>query len=248
MAQLPKEIEARFDDFSAQWKVEHEKVIAELAAYRTGYLQSYSRIVSLNAWRESLLSTQISADALAFFLEAQNDALVSHVFAGMGSWRSALKSLRSCIENVGFCLFYKDHPVELELWHHGQHRLEFSALFDYLSRHPQVASINRQCSGLDVLRKEYGVLSRAVHGSATFRMTAGQQSTALWESSKANLSRWAIRESATLAGLNLLLLVMFRDHLQGARLPSLRDVISLAVPASKYALVKQQLGVSLSPH
>jgi hypothetical protein len=143
-------------------------------------------------------------------------------------------------------LFYKDHPVELELWQRGQHRMEFNALFDYLSRHPQIASVSRQCSGLDVVRKEYGVLSRAVHGSATFRMTAGQDSTALWESSKVNLAKWATRESVSLTGLNLLLMAMFRQHLQGARLPTLRSLISLAVPASKYGLVKKELGVSLS--
>ena len=62
-----------------------------------------------------VLEPRMTADSLAFFLEAQNDALVSHVFGNLGSWRSALKALRSCIENVAFCLYYKDHPVELHL-------------------------------------------------------------------------------------------------------------------------------------
>lgn len=245
MAQLRKEIEAKFDEFSAQWRAEQGKIALELSGFRAQYLQSYARIGSLNGWREYILVTVVPAGALAFFLEAQNDALVSHVFACFGSWRSALKALRSCIENVAFCLFYKDHPVELELWHRGQHRMEFATLWDYFSRHPQIASIDRASSGLDILRKEYSVLSRAVHGSGTFRMTAGQDSTALWTSAKPNLGAWITRESTTLAGVNLLLLAMFREQLQGTRLPVLRALISLAVPTSRYATVKRSLDVSL---
>ena len=115
MSLLLKETETNFKNFDTAWRADMARVATELAKKDTIFLTSYRRIVSLQAWR-TFLELRISADSLAFFLEAQNDALTSHVFASLGSWRSALKALRSCIENVAFCLYYKDHPVEFRLW------------------------------------------------------------------------------------------------------------------------------------
>jgi hypothetical protein len=162
---LLDEIEVNFDEFRHQWEGELSGVLSELAKKRKNYLSSYTRLTSLNSWREELVSQVVSPDSLAFFLEAQNDALISHVFASMGSWRSALKSLRGCIENTLHCLYFKDHPVELQLWSVGRFRLAFSELCDYFLHHPQFDAVPPHLSGLDLVRKEYGVLSRAVHGS-----------------------------------------------------------------------------------
>src|SRR5437867_1900885 len=148
MALLLKEIEANFDAFSTQWKAELGAVSAHLANERAYYVSSYIRVASLNAWREALLSGLISSGSLAFFLEAQNDAVISHVLASLGSWRSALKSLRSCIENVCSCLYYKDHPVELELWTAGNHRMDFINLIKYLWRHPELQGVRKSITGL----------------------------------------------------------------------------------------------------
>jgi hypothetical protein len=48
-----------------------------------------------------------------------------------------------------------------------------------------------------------------------------------------------------LAALNLLLTSMFKQHLQGTRLPALRDIVALAVPASRHAAVRARLQVTL---
>lgn len=245
MAHLLDEIEANFDAFSAQWKAELSDACKQLATGRDRYLNSYARLTSLNSWREELLSQVIPADSLAFFLEAQNDALVSHVFANMGSWRAALKSLRACIENVLSCLYFKDHPVELELWAKGTFRIGFSELCDYLSRHPLIRAVPRGITGLELIRNEYAVLSRAVHGAAAFRMTAGGDATTLWSSEVKDLRVWNTRESKTIAGLNLLLLVMFCRELQGTAHRGLRTAVGLAVPASKRSGIKASLNVTL---
>jgi len=136
MTLLLKEIEANFNAFDGNWRKHMGEVSAELAKQKPRFLQSYRRIVSLQAWR-GFLESRISSDSLSFFLEAQNDALTSHVFASLGSWRSSLKALRSCIENVIFCLYYKDHPVEYTLWEAGHHKPPIAELLAYLERHPR---------------------------------------------------------------------------------------------------------------
>jgi hypothetical protein len=136
MSLLLKETEANFEAFDHDWRNSMAQVATELANDRAPFLMSYRRMVSLHAWR-AFLEKRISESSLAFFLEAQNDGLTSHVFANLGSWRSALKALRSCIENVMFCLYYKDHPVELILWEKGLHRPQISDFITYLERHPQ---------------------------------------------------------------------------------------------------------------
>src|SRR5215213_4616852 len=122
MSLIRLEIEANFERFTQSWKSDLPRVMASLDTHSATFLESYSRLVSMNAWRSNILEDRISTGSLEFFAEALNDALVSHVFARIGSWRSALISLRSCIENTCYCLFYKDHPVELRLWEGGTHR------------------------------------------------------------------------------------------------------------------------------
>lgn len=220
-------------------------VAKNLDADKDKYQKSYSRLVSLQAWR-SFLGTSISEGSLAFFLEAQNDALVSHVLARLGSWRAALKALRSCIENTVFCLFYMDHPVELQLWHRGAHKLGSGEMFKYLERHPQVALVSEPLTGLPILQEEYATLSRAVHGSsAGFRMTVDARSTLLWSDARSSLGKWSTREQKTVSNLNLLLLTIFAEKLQGSSFSALRQAVSLAVPTAKYAQIRRDLGVSL---
>src|SRR5204862_7086402 len=143
------------------------RCIAALDAHRDAFLSSYSRIASMNAWRSDMLETIVSASSLEFFAEALNDVLISHVFARFGSWRSALMSLRSCIENTCYCLYYKDHPVELRLWESGKHRPPFAEIHGYLASHPDIEPLGSSpVTGLANLKSEYGTLSRAVHASA----------------------------------------------------------------------------------
>jgi hypothetical protein len=244
MRLLLKETEANFKSFDAAWRQAMDRVGGELAKEGATFLTSYRRLVSLQAWR-AFLQSRISASSLAFFLEAQNDALVSHVFANLGSWRAALKSLRSCIENVAFCLYYKDHPVEFQLWETGKHKPPISDYLNYLEHHPQrvtVASVDP----IPHLQTEYSTLSKAVHASAkSFRMTKDVKTTQLWNEAKASLGQWQTREGAVLANLNLLLLAHFRDQIGGAAEPGLRESIGLAVAPTLFPDIKTNLNVVL---
>lgn len=239
-----KETEANFGAFDVHWRNDMGKVSAELSKDGPFYLASYRRLTSLQAWRAHL-ETHISEGSLAFFLEAQNDALTSHVFACLGSWRSALKALRSCIDNILFCLYYKDHPVELEMWHAGNHKPTFSDLFSYLEHHPACVR-TATLDAVQPLRNEYTTLSKAVHASAkSFRMTRDIKGTLLWSDSKEQKGKWESRESAVIANINLLLLALFRNDLSGVAAPGLRDAISLAISPSKYSDIKNHMKVAL---
>jgi hypothetical protein len=241
------ELEANFESFSVAWKGELPKVISSLGKHRDEFLKSYSRIASINAWRNVILETRISEASLEFFSEALNDAVTSHVFAQFGTWRSALMSLRSCIENVSYCLFYMDHPVELRLWGAGRHRPGFSETLDYLEHHPDVAPLgNSPVTGLASLKEEYSTLSRAVHASAKgFRMSSNGPGTVLWKPDAASLALWRTREQHTLVALNLLLTAIFRDLLAGTQQPSLRKALGGVIPTSMHAKVKTELKVTI---
>ena len=127
------EIERNFGSFEKKWRVEREDANGNLQKMgHEIFFDSYKGIVSLQAWRECLLKNTISSDSLSFFIEAQNDALVSHVLSQHGMWRSALQSLRSMIENVSFCLYYMDHRIELLLWNQGKCHHTISFFFKYL--------------------------------------------------------------------------------------------------------------------
>jgi hypothetical protein len=241
-----RELEENFETFRTTWDAERQTAVTTLQRHRPEFMESYFRIVSMQAWRADVLEQQISPGALSFFLEAQNDALVSHVLAQMGSWRQALQALRSAIENVLFCAYYMNHPVELALWSTGAHKVSFSELIDYFSRHPKAQGLPPSVTGIAIAKSEYGVLSRAVHASAqSFRMTQDGHATQLWIPDRGRIGPWLTREKAAIAAINLLLLTLFRDQLQGAALPGTRKAISLAVPKSRHYDIKNHLGVRL---
>lgn len=241
------ELAANFDSFTAAWKSELPNSISALDSFRNDFLKSYSRIASLNAWRGNVLEHRISGQSLEFFAEALNDALVSHVFARLGSWRSALMALRSCIENTCYCLYYADHPIEQRLWDSGRHRPAFSEIHTYLENHPDITGLgNTPINGLSSVKEEYGVLSRAVHASArTFRMSPGAHQIALWKADAISLGQWRTREQRTLCSLNLLLASMFRDLLSGTQLPGLRKALAIVIPLSMHGRVKRDLKIAL---
>jgi hypothetical protein len=246
MSGVSVEIQENFKQFSQTWIGELNTVSKKLEQQDKKFLQSYARLVSLQAWRKHIIEPDCSAEALRFFLEAQNDALVSHVLARLGSWRSALQALRSCLENVVSCLFYKDHPIELEMWVQGRYRFGFRDGWDYLSKHPKFVSINKDYNGLNVISREHATLSKAVHAaSRDFRMTGDASTVLLWSYSEPSLNKWLVRESTTIRGANLLLLTIFCDKLSATRLPDLRRAVSLAIPTGMHGRVKSTFGVTL---
>lgn len=148
-----------------------------------------------------------------------NDALVSHVSASFGAWRSSLQALRSCLENALCSIYYKDHPVELLLWAQGRYRIGFAELHRYLSEHPSLVKYELHLTGLDIIADEYATLSKAVHASAaSFRMTDPASMVLLWSNEPAKIGMWAARERKVLEGLSLLMICMHSERLQGTLL------------------------------
>lgn len=247
MTALEDEIDSNQAKFFERWTTAASgnwKVLS--AAGARNYRESYRRIASLNAIRTALVDPSSSKESAAFFLEAQNDALVSHVNAGIGAWRSSLQSLRGCLENALSYLYYKDHPVELALWAKGAFRLGFSELERYLSSHPATQGKTSTQRALDLISSEYSVLSKAVHSSAeSFRMTAGADTTLLWSTEIPRLNMWSTRERRVLEGVVIQLIGHFANELEGARNIVLRETLSFAVPASKRAQLKSDFNITI---
>jgi hypothetical protein len=245
-AALKAELHSNFDEFSLQWRADLNDVANLLSTQKTIFQESYIRIASIQSWRVLVVQDQMDEDSEAFFFEAQNDLLVSHCLAQCGSFRQALKSLRSCIENVFFALFYMDHPIELTQWLQGKHRLTFSAGLTYFQNHPLLSAWGHSNTGLNLLSKEYSTLSKAVHASALqFRMTSDLVDSKLWVADKVAVGQWASREKAVIGSINLLLLHIFTKQLQGAKLRSLREGIGLVIAKTKHLDIKKRLKVTL---
>ncbi len=246
---LQAEIRKNFSKFEAQWPTDLAAASAALEASKEAFAKSYIRITSIQAWRTSVIAGSVDEDSLAFFFEAQNDFLISHCLARSGSFRQALKSLRSAIENVFFSMYYKDHPVELEKWRDGRHKLGFTELSNYFESHPALNGKDKNETGLALIGGEYATLSKAVHGSAKgFRMTKNLIDIQLWSGDIPSVGRWASREKAVISGINLLLLHLFRDELQGVKHRNLRETLGLVLPKSAHSSIKNNLGVKLIVH
>jgi len=242
---LKAEVEENFKDFATRSTAELQASQTALAARASAYQRDYERLVSLQAWRTHIMEPR-AATGLPFFLEAQNDGLVAHIMARQGAWRTSLMSLRSAIENVCNALYYMDHPVEATLWGLGKHRLGYADLTEYLKRHPAFLGVSEAGHYVGEMSAEYSELSKAVHASAAnFRMTAAGQMPRLWSSAASDVDAWMERSTRTLLSINLVLLVTFREHLQGAAHRNLRKAISLAIPPNRQAKIHENLGVKL---
>lgn len=241
------EIEHNYEVFEAQWPTDLTNAIVGLAPTKKHFAASFVRISTIQAWRTSVLTEMMDDDSLAFFFEAQNDFLVSHCLARCGSFRQALKGLRSAIENVYFSLYYKDHLVELAKWNLGYHKLGFTELHKYFEGHPSILGKDVNLTGLDVLKSEYATLSKAVHGSAkNFRMTKDLIDIRLWGNDAHSVGQWATREKSVITALNKLLLYIFAKELLGTKNRALRESIGLIMPGSTCTSFKTELGINLA--
>lgn len=244
MTDVSAEIDANFAAFRTAWPIAIASNLKALEA-RPVYAESYRRIASFQALKAYIIQPNVKADAAAFFIEAQNDILLSHVQASIGSWRISLQSLRSAIENVGACLYFMDHPVELELWKSGELRLSFSAITKYFESHPALKGLP---AGIvfDLVKDEYATLSKAVHGSAVnFWMTNDDKSIALWSTDAARSGMWATREKNVLQGLGLLTVALFSDQLTGTKGTNVRDTLSLLFSAKQKKKLLEHLKVNV---
>lgn len=246
MRQLAIELDRSFEQFTTHWQQDRTDAFDQLDAHREIFRLSYRRIASLQAWRAYIVEPMMSSESIAFFLEAQNDALASHINARVGAWRSALQALRSCIENVLCSLYYKDHPVEARMWQIGTHRLAFSALLSYAQNHPDINGLPASITGLADIASEYSTLSRAVHASASgFRMTQDGSVVQLFAANKPNLGRWSSRERLAIASVNLILLAFYREELDCTKQRDLRKAVSFSIHNDKKAQIRAELGVRL---
>jgi len=245
MTPLEEEIENNRQVFFKGWT----KALSENSANlgnNAAFVGSYRRLSCLNAIQNGLISKEFSTGSAAFFVEAQNDALVSHINASVGSWRSALQSLRSSIENVLSSFYYSSHPVELELWSDGKFRIGFQELHKFLSTHPRIRKINANTSGLTDLKSEYETLSKAVHASAiSFRMTGGQDKVSLWSTDQGKLSAWSTRERKVIEAVCALTSCFFVDDLQGAKNQTLRTMLQFVIRSSRRTAFRTDLKINL---
>jgi hypothetical protein len=241
---LISEIKSNYNGFLQDWQGE---LSTRLSSLNTAHFEnSYMRLTSLQAWRSNIIEPYLSDGCVGFFVEAQNDALISHIQASMGSWRVALKAQRSLIENILLCLYYKDHPVEFVLWEQGKFRIPFSEALPYFKKHPAISILPDGITGLGVIDQEYGKLSKAVHSSSIdFRMTEDGKALSLWKADKKYENIWESHEKKTLQGINLLLISFFKEYLQGTNLGGLRETLGFVIPPEKDAEIKKSLGVKI---
>ena len=247
-SQIEQEIDANHAVFFKRWTAEAEKNWKSLSQGDV-YKHSYRRICSLQAVKTHLILPHYSPGSSAFFFEAHNDALVSHVSASIGAWRSALKALRSCQENILAAIYFNEHPIELELWESGKFRIGFAELLRYMERHPRLAGFGPQISGVVTLASEFETLSKAVHASAAnFRMTDSVSSVLLWSSDARKRAMWATRERKVIEGVSLLLVCLHSAMLQGTALTPLRSVLSFSITPSNRKRLKQVTKVHIPEH
>jgi hypothetical protein len=243
MPQLENEIDANYAAFFKDWTAQAVRNWRALNGSEA-YKLSYRRLCALQAIKTNLVVPRYSQGSAAFFFEAHNDALVSHVNASIGAWRSALQALRSCEENILSAVYYNDHPIELELWETGRFNLAFSELLRYAEKHPRLSPFGLQITGLEMLRSEYATLSKAVHASAAnFRMTDTVSDVLLWNTDQIRVSMWATRERKVLEAVCLLLVCLHSAQLQGTALTQLRNVLSFAITAANRKRLRQSTKV-----
>jgi len=240
-----KETEANFLKFSKEWEdsaLRNKNTLHK----EEQYLQSYRRMAALQSLKIDILQPSLSVESMAFINEAHNDALFSHVAASMGAWRSSLQSLRSCLENCLCGLYYNDHPVELRRWEIGSFRIGFTDLLNYFEEHPDISFLKPPINPVPTLRAEYAELSKAVHGSRkNFRMTDSISKSLLWDVKKDRCGKWATREKKSLGALSILVIILYKKDLEGAKKSSTRMALSMLFDETLKRKIKSDIGVSI---
>lgn len=234
--------------FEAEQHSQSQDAYIVLGQSKDLFLESYKRLITLNSWAEYLLQGTFEPNVMEFFIEAQNDALIAHLLARQGMWRPSLQSLRSCIENVLVGHYYCDHSVELKQWEQGEHRIGFTALGTYFTGHPNFQRCrNPNLSSIEILKREYAVLSKAVHGSSkAFRMGDVNKIPNVYLPDNVLLAKWLVNQRNVLQGLNLFLIAFHREKLLGTAFPGLRKSLSFVFNAKLSAEIKAEYAVVIT--
>ena len=209
-------------------------------------LLSYARIASLNAIKVDLVKDVFPVGAAQFFYEAHNDALISHVNASYGSWRPALQSLRSFMENTLSAIYFLDHPVEFARWEQGTFRIAPRELRAYVGEHPKLELIAGPLNVKGTLDNEYSTLSKAVHASnSLFRMTNADGKINIAKPSIPELGKWSKREKEAFDICLVVLIGVLQEHLDGAKLSQLRSSLSFALGPKSRSALKTHYSISI---
>jgi hypothetical protein len=171
---------------------------------------------------------------------------VAHVNASFGSWRPALQALRSFMENTMSAIYYLDHPVEFEKWSTGDFQISPKEMREYIAEHPKLAKLVKELDLKAALDKEYGTLSKAVHGSSSlFRMTTADGKTNFANPSAADLGKWSARERSSVGICITALVGVFSHHLDGAKMQNLRTALRIAIQSNSRAALKKHMDISI---
>lgn len=245
MVKVRAEIRQNYHAFSKKTSTSISKNISDFEG--AGKLvESYARIASINAFKLDIVEPHFPSGAADFFFEAHNDALISHVNASYGSWRSALQALRSFMENTMMAIFYLDHPVEFIKWSEGNFKLSPREIREYVSEHPKLKKVACELMLKSALDEEYATLSKAVHGSSSlFRMTTGDGKTNIANPSLADLGKWSARERSAVDICMTSLAAVASDYLDGAKMPNLRTALSVSIQKNSRAALKKHLGITI---
>lgn len=243
MAKVPSQIKSNYLAFT---KTVSSSIVANIEGFKGDekLVESYSRIAAINALKVDLVEPNFPKGAAHFFFEAHNDALLSHVNASFGSWRPALQSLRSFMENTLAAVYYMDHPVEYEKWSVGEFQLSPREMRDYIAGHPRLIALVKELDLKAALDKEYGTLSKAVHGSSSlFRMTSADGKTNIASPSMADLGKWSARERNAVDICITVVLAVISSFLDGTKMQNLRAALSNAVQTKSRAALKKHMNI-----
>ena len=241
---MAEELDGNFASFEARWTKELSGALGALGTEQA-FRDVFGRLVSIQAWRSEVLEESLSDGALQFALEGQNDLLVSYILARGGQWRSSLQAQRAALENYLCAIYFKDHPVELELWSLGKYRPSFTDLLSYIKSLPVNIGRDARSFGYDIIKREYAVLSKAVHGSAVAFRMATDGGPEFFSVDLVKMRQWQARLRQVIRGLNLLLLAIYADDLSASRKRGLRKAMTYAFKKGDKAWVKTTYKVTL---
>jgi len=245
MVKVAEEIKANYLAFA---QTVSDTVVANIASFKGDdkLSESYARIAAINALKVDLVEPHFPKGAAHFFFEAHNDALLSHVNASFGSWRPALQALRSFMENTMAAVYYVDHPVEFEKWSNGDFQISPKEMREYIAEHPKLTKLVKELDLKAALDKEYGTLSKAVHGSSSlFRMTTADGKTNIANPTAADLGKWSARERSAVDICITALVGVLSNHLDGAKMQNLRAALRVAIQSNSRTALKKHMDISI---
>lgn len=104
---------------------------------------------------------------MEFLEELRSDLVHLLTCISLGLKKPSALSTRGCIESTIRHIYYKDHPIELQLLNQtGETKISVTETFNYLNEHPVFKKIDRFCKMYSFLKNEYSETSKLIHGSS----------------------------------------------------------------------------------